>query len=296
MTTSPIKYKEHTYIPDHSFPINMFFVEGIPLHWHDHIEWIYVQRGSSRIQIDAAFETIVEGELVFVNSKQLHSATALTPDTKMICIVFNEALVRGNGLDVTEYHYFQPYLHQRSNWPTAVRRGQAITEDIVGAFNRLVEEFGRKSSGFELLVKAELLRIFGLYFRFAEQSTGQQSSLVRQSEDFAALLERLRTRLAEPISVKEAAATVSLSPNHFCRVFKQLTGKTLLEYVHLLRINEAERLLLDTNWPVTEIADQVGFPNLTYFGRVFKKLKSITPSAIRSAAGTTREGSRPAGN
>ncbi|XID92966.1 hypothetical protein ACF3MZ_00045 [Paenibacillaceae bacterium WGS1546] len=42
MTHSP--HKEQTEIPDRSFPINVFFVSGIHLHWHDHIEWIYVKQ------------------------------------------------------------------------------------------------------------------------------------------------------------------------------------------------------------------------------------------------------------
>ncbi|MBW5444627.1 helix-turn-helix domain-containing protein [Cohnella sp. CFH 77786] len=278
-------YKEQTVLPDRGFPINVFFVGPIPHHWHDHIEWIYVRQGTARIQVDASFETLSQGELVFVNSKQLHGTDWLSEDAKLLCIVFNEALVRGSGLDVTEHHYFLPYLHQRSEWPAVMRKDHPITGEIGEAFARLVEEFGRKAPGYELLVKAELLRIFGLYFRYAEQSARQNSSLIRQSNEFAALLHMIRDRYDQAISVKEAAEFVRLSPNHFCRVFKQLTGKTLVEYVHLLRINEAERLLLDTDWPVTEIAGRVGFPNLTYFGRVFKKLKSVSPSAVRTAAG-----------
>lgn len=66
---------------------------------------------------------------------------------------------------------------------------------------------------------------------------------------------------------------VNLSPNHFCKVFKKITGKTLIEYLHLLRINEAEKMLVDTDASITEIAGNVGFSSITYFGRVFKKLK-----------------------
>ncbi|QHW33891.1 AraC family transcriptional regulator [Paenibacillus rhizovicinus] len=279
MTVSPLK--ENTPIPDRTFPINVFIVKGISTHWHDHIEWVYVRKGQARIQVDGSFEQLGKGELAFVNSKQLHSAVQLTPDTELVCIVFNEALVRGSGLDITEHHYFVPYLNQHLKWPSWMRTDAPYIEEMNASFSRLLIEFTNKQSGYELLVKAELLRIFGLYFRYAQQSTSQSPTRVQKPYDFTNLLQTLRERYQETISVGEAARMVNLSPNHFCKIFKSVTGKTLIEYMHMLRVQEAERLLLDTDYPVTEIASLVGFSNMTYFGRVFKKVRSKAPSAIR---------------
>jgi AraC family transcriptional activator of pobA len=280
MTVSP--YKENTPIPDQSFPINVFaVVHGIGLHWHDHIEWVYVKEGRVRIQIDAAYEELNKGELAFVNSKQLHGATQLTPGTELICIVFNEALVRGSGLDITELQYFMPYLQQPMKWPSLMRQTDPYIEEMNDAFSRLLGEFERKDAGYELLVKAELLRIFGLYFRYAQKDTAISSARVQQAHDLTSLLHMLRDRYSETISMTEAARMVSLSPNHFCRIFKQVTGKTFIEYIHMIRVQEAERLLIQTDTPITEICELVGFSNMTYFGRVFKKIKNATPSDIR---------------
>jgi len=68
---------------------------------------------------------------------------------------------------------------------------------------------------------------------------------------------------------------------NLCKVFKRVTGKTLIEYTHHLRINEAERLLLENDDPISEIAEQVGFGSMTYFGRVFKRIKNMSPSERR---------------
>ena len=72
-----------------------------------------MKEGRVRIQIDAAYEELNKGELAFVNSKQLHGATQLTPETELICIVFNEALVRKSGLDITELHVSCPTCSSR---------------------------------------------------------------------------------------------------------------------------------------------------------------------------------------
>lgn len=286
MTVSPLR--EITYIPDQAFPINVFRVGNIHQHWHDHIEWIYVKEGQAVIQVDGSFEQLGQGELTFVNAKQLHSAAALAPGTVLICIVFHEALVRGSGLDITEFHYFVPYLHGKHRWPSRMRAHNPYMGEMNDAFSRLLGEFDRKQPGYELLVKAELLRIFGLYFRFAEQSVSQQSARVQKPHDFSRLLEMLRERYREPITVGEAAKRVSLSPNHFCKVFKQVTGKTFVDYIHTLRVHEAERLLLESDEPIASIADRVGFSTSTYFERVFKKVRGITPSSVRKTGGTSR--------
>lgn len=248
------------------------------------MEWIYVQTGSATVQVDGAYEQLHRGELAFVNAGQLHGAVKQTPDTVLVCIVFNEALVRGSGLDVTEFQYFVPYLRRQRSWPSWMRASAPNIEEMNAAYARLLLEFERKRPGYELLVKAELLRIFGLYFRYAEEQVKLTAvpGTNRQTHDFSALLRMLRERYREPIPIEEAARTVSLSPNHFCKIFKRVTGKTFVEYVHLLRVQEAERLLRDTDLTVTEIAGNVGFSNLTYFGRVFRKVRNRAPTDVRS--------------
>ncbi|MFD1139111.1 helix-turn-helix domain-containing protein [Paenibacillus urinalis] len=279
MTMHP--HKENTWIPDRTFPINVFFVNHIYLHWHDHMEWVYVKTGKVKLQIDGDFDVLEQGDLAFVNSKQLHRAEQLAPDTQLVCIVFNEALVRGNGLDITEHHYFLPYLHLKQQWPRIVRNREACMQPISLSFLRLVEEFERKQPGYELMVKSELLHIFGQYFRHAQQVAKVRNYRQPDTHNLSRLLEMLRERYQEDISVMEAARLVSLSPNYFCSVFKKVTGKTLKEYIHTLRTQEAEQLLLTTNYSISEIAEAVGFSNLTYFGRVFKKIKNIPPSDVR---------------
>jgi AraC family transcriptional regulator, transcriptional activator of pobA len=274
--------KEMTYIPDKTFPINIFFTADIPLHWHDHMEWIFIKNGRARIQIDDDFDTLQKGEIAFVNSKQLHAAWMVDEDTEIIAIVFNEAIVRNSGLDITENLYFSPYLSHQLKLPNFIRKDELHTSEIIVSITHLVEEFLQKRDGYELLIKAELFRTFGLIFRNYSRLTQQSTNRYQRKYKLTALLDYLREHYYTEITVNEAAKMVNLSPNHFCKVFKKVTSKTLIEYIHLLRINEAEKMLIETDLPVTEIAEKVGFGSTTYFGRVFKKIKNTSPSARRS--------------
>lgn len=91
----------------------------------------------------------------------------------------------------------------------------------------------------------------------------------------------LRANKTEEISLGDAAAVAKMSPKSFCRFFKANTGKTPIGYLHELRIGEACRQLLETDRPITEIAFDCGFNNLSNFNRRFRKLKATTPREYR---------------
>ena len=72
-----------------------------------------------------------------------------------------------------------------------------------------------------------------------------------------------------------------MSPKSFCRFFKANTGKTLEVFLHELRIGGACRFLIETNVPISEIALDCGYNNLSNFNRRFRSIKETTPREYR---------------
>ncbi len=87
-----------------------------------------------------------------------------------------------------------------------------------------------------------------------------------------------------PISLQDAASKANLSKEAFCRFFKLRTRKTFTQYLIQLRINEAKKLLQETDWGISEIAFRVGFENLSYFNRTFKTSTGLTPREFKGLA------------
>lgn len=69
----------------------------------------------------------------------------------------------------------------------------------------------------------------------------------------------------------------ALSRSHFSKLFKQVTGVGLNEYINITRITAAQNLLSKSNYSITEVASACGFNDSNYFAAVFKKIKGITP-------------------
>ena len=86
------------------------------------------------------------------------------------------------------------------------------------------------------------------------------------------------------LSLEFLSAKFAMSPSHFSKQFKSVTGIGLSEYINISRISAAEKLLSKSNMPITEIATRCGFNDSNYFAAVFKKLKGITPKKFSSMA------------
>ncbi|MCU0401584.1 MAG: AraC family transcriptional regulator [Algoriphagus sp.] len=86
----------------------------------------------------------------------------------------------------------------------------------------------------------------------------------------------------QKISLEETAAVANLSKEAFCRFFKLRTRNTYTQYLNQLRITEAQKQLQETDLSISEIAYRVGFENLAYFNRSFKKICGVTPKEWRA--------------
>lgn len=88
------------------------------------------------------------------------------------------------------------------------------------------------------------------------------------------------------IGLEEIAEKANMTPNAFCRYFKQRTNKTYFTFLNELRIENACKLLLSENTvAISDIAYQCGFNNLSNFNRKFKEVKVLSPSAYRKNSG-----------
>ena len=74
-----------------------------------------------------------------------------------------------------------------------------------------------------------------------------------------------------------------LSPSYFSRTFNKETGESFVNYISSRRIQLAKELLLETGKSISQIAEEVGYDNISHFTAVFKRTEGITPSAYRSS-------------
>jgi len=86
----------------------------------------------------------------------------------------------------------------------------------------------------------------------------------------------------EDLTVSRVAKSASISVPYFCRLFKQETGRSFVEYVTFVRLQHAVWQLRHTNKTIEQISDELGFNTPNYFSSTFKKYAGFSPSEYRA--------------
>lgn len=105
-----------------------------------------------------------------------------------------------------------------------------------------------------------------------EQLSPAKRNLVQQVREY--IVQHYR----EPIRLQEIAYKMNRSPAHVSSVFKQAASKSIMDYMHEVRISAARDLIMDTNMTMDEIAEYLGYCNQTYFAQRYKRLMGYPPT------------------
>ncbi len=117
-----------------------------------------------------------------------------------------------------------------------------------------------------------------------EQIVGRHRTVDRERERLDRIRVYVICNVRREITLDDAARHVGMNRAAFCTFFKRVTGKTFVNYLNEYRVGLACRHLGRSRMSVSEICYHVGFNDVPYFNRLFKRLKGCTPTAFRDAA------------
>ena len=187
------------------------------------------------------------------------------------------------GDECLSFHFGEAALDDLAADPAAFRSGSLppLPELVVLGELGQAAAAGTSDVGLDeaaLVLTAKFLELVGRRARGAVHPDARDR---RRAIDAALYLEE---RSAEAVGLEGAAAEVGLSPFHFLRVFSKVVGVTPHQYLVRARIRRAARLLAAGDVPVTTIAFEVGFGDLSNFVRTFHRASGLSPRAFRKAA------------
>jgi len=100
------------------------------------------------------------------------------------------------------------------------------------------------------------------------------------------LMKYIQQNFREDLTIEQAASVAGLQLHSFCRFFKNLTHHTFSDFLNEVRIAFACQLLQQTDLPITQVAFESGYSNVSYFNRSFRKIHRLTPREFRSQMST----------
>ena len=147
-------------------------------------------------------------------------------------------------------------------------------------FNEVLQSLEHSASFLNLLHASRALgHLLAVMIRHChERNRDTSDSVQKVAEGIIYMSEHLD----QPMRVSALAALANLSPPHFSALFKEQTGCSPRDYLHLLRIHRACQLLRSSTLPVKEIASQLGYQDQFHFSRQFKAFQGVSPSDYRA--------------
>ena len=288
MNKKPILYQERVKMPDETIGVNCFFHDctytPVPplfaLHWHEHLEIIAVQEGFLEVEIENKRMSFGPGEIAVVNPNYLHAGPRFAPGTKLYCLMADMNLFRGRYVETTEEKFINPLIEGK----IALRPKISGDDDLNELIRKCFRSFKGEELGYQLLLKSyffELLyRLFRDYVQENNNDVHKRFVPVAR-ERVNAILVYVNEHYAEKIRLEDLVDVVHINKYYICKIFQQCTGQTLLNYINIVRIQKAVEKLIGTNESVTQIAFSVGFQDINYFSRNFKKVMNVSPTDIR---------------
>lgn len=265
-TTFPIEFYHVT--PDHPR-----YVMGA--HWHREIELIRVKAGSLHLYLEGEEHVLGAGEILAVAGGLLHRGEP--QGCVYECLVFDPAMLRrahGDALD----KFLSPIVELHVRIPDPYLRDAALHRTAGALFDLMAE----RPTRYELEVYGLLFSLVAGMYRTGMLLTTDHAPHTGKAKNVMKLISWLEQNYAEPLGLETLAARTGLSKKYLCRVFKEYTSKTPIEYVTELRIENACIAMTTHGRSITEAAFNCGFNDLSYFCKVFKRLKGITPTEYKS--------------
>ncbi|HBN85991.1 MAG TPA: AraC family transcriptional regulator [Clostridiales bacterium] len=277
---------EKPTIPDINFPIAIRAQQTVkrglfrPSHWHEHVEILFVTKGSIIVECNLDPIYAFENDIVVVNSNEMHKITNNIDGTLYYAIIFDSKFVLSSVLDSCDVKYINPISKNDIVFMNKVT-GDA---EMVSVVKKVILEYENKGTYFELAIKSYIYWLLVLLLRnYTETEMSEKVCRYRSTNlnKLNKLLIYIEENYEHPLTTEDLAQTFNTSCSNLQHSFKKSTGRTLRDYINSVRIYNANQLIKNSDMSITEIALSVGFQDGNYFSRLYKKHKGISPSSYR---------------
>lgn len=280
-------YQEKVSHSDPTFPYITYLCSipldfsCVPLHWHDEMEIIYIKKGNGLITVDFVQYPVSSGTIVLILPGQLHSIDEDPGDSmEYENIIFHPNLLIAKTVDSGNTAFLQPLFAGELTVPTVYNYDTPFYQEIASCVDANDEIRKTFPKGYQLFLKSQLFLLFFLLVNHHSSNAAVRKD-TRSLDKMKRILKYIENNYMNRITIADIAGEAGLSQSHFMKYFKNTMGTSFIDYLNEYRLTMASRLLLSSDSTILNIAVEVGFDNLSYFNRTFKRRFGQTPSAYR---------------
>ncbi len=259
-------------------------------HIHSAIEMLFIAKGKFRVFSENKEFFVEEGDTVLFRSNTIHRIYATEADSFYYVLQMHPSFILANSSRDCGSSYLLKLAIFNEDVKVVWTKEECDKNGFSSVVENLARELENESYAKDIAIKAYAAHILLIVMRELEMcNNGKNEDNEKLSRRIYDAIIYINKRYAENITVFDCSKELFISYSYFSRAFKQITGKSFSEYLTIVRINHAEKLLLSSNKTVAEIAFACGFNSAAYFSAAYKKIKGISPTLARSSFGAENQ-------
>ncbi|MGB7394603.1 MAG: AraC family transcriptional regulator [Pricia sp.] len=245
------------------------------LHQHEEVQIAFIVSGQGKLIISDSIRPYSDGDLFVIGGNIPHLFQSLERadgHSHMISLFFMEKSFEAHFEGIPELKTAQRFFH-KTKGGFKPRTTNASMEKIMNELPK-AGQFSKYILFLKLVEELSDCETMALTnFIYPKQNSSKDGERLQLVFDFVI------NNFQKEVTLKQVSNLIFMTPNAFCRFFKQRTNKTFFKYLIELRIEHACQLLMNNpDLSVAQIADRSGFNSISNFNRKFKELKKVPPS------------------
>ncbi|MBR5123679.1 MAG: helix-turn-helix domain-containing protein [Clostridia bacterium] len=299
--TAPVCLRKTELLRDAPLYINRVAVETVyspatalsQLHIHDFVEVSIVLSGRGIHRTADGSAECSAGDTYIIGAGVPHAYFATEEgDRPLVCnLVFDPAdLFEGEAADPDSPRYCYG-LFREDPMTVYVMLTARTLEDVERTVTRMEKELDRRRPEWEMAVKSYLINLLIMMGRYASQRETPENA-PRPKERLLAM-SVMRTVMEnfsdQDLTLESIASSLYISKSYLCRIFRRVTGEAFADYLRRVRLEQACRLLKETDLTCEQIVYACGLRDIPTFYRTFKERMGMTPNAYRRGEDSDEE-------
>lgn len=254
-----------------------------PWHYHPELELTLIRQSTGLRFVGDSIEPFAPGDLVLLGPNLPHYwrnddsyYSRSTQSAEAIILRFRHDCLGQSFFDLPESRPVRGLFGQAT-------RGLLFDSVLAGAIEVLLNQVLAVRGMTRLRLFLQILSVLAesTTHRVLSSRSFAGSNPADDSDRVGKVLAYIQQHLDDDIGLVDVADVANMNPTAFCRYFRQQTNKTFVAVLHELRINNACRLLLDSNRDIAEICYESGFRNVPHFNTLFRRVVGQTPTEFR---------------
>lgn len=272
--------------------LSQMYLKLIRWHWHPEIELVYVLEGKLEALIDDESFFLEPGQGIMVNQNVLHAFHRVEGyEAVFFSVVFHPAMIFGYGSAAMSVKYLNPIINNAGMKYIIISADDPATSPIIDYMKQIRDSYSSHKFGYELICKANLCHLWNTLLKLPRQevsSVVKSKRIINDEQRIKEAIIYIEEHFAEPITLDDIADSIHISKSECCRCFQRVLRVTPFEYLLKYRIFYATKLIQRQDAAASSISNlaiSVGFGNISYFNKVFKRFLHMTPTEYKKQEG-----------